>query len=146
MHRHELGRVSGKTLHRNSRHDLLRLAAFYIEQGHLAAFDQGVIIFADVADRIAFQLHVPMLHFSAMGKVSCVRKCRDYLSLWRARRIPSAMIKMQMGVDDNVYAFRFEAYGGKSLRQLFLCAVNAAQFITEFVTNSCLNGNYVFSR
>src|SRR5579883_2651345 len=131
MHRHELGLVSGKTLHRNSRHNLLRLAAFYIKQGHLAILNQWIVVLADVADRIAFQLHVPMLHFSAMGKVSCVRKCRDYLSLWRARRIPSAMIKMQMGVDDNVYAFRFDACGGKSLRQLFLCAVNAAQFITD---------------
>ena len=96
-HRLHIRRMPRKNLDRISRHNF-RIA---IQQHHLPALNQRIVIRTHIADRVALQLQPPMLPLLPLRVILRLGKCRDYL-ITAPNRIPSAVIKMQMCVDDNV--------------------------------------------
>ena len=68
---------------------------------HLAAGNQRIVVVADVADGIALVLLASMLPLPFLHVILGVREsCDNLVSL--SHRVPSTMVEMQMGVDDDV--------------------------------------------
>src|SRR5580700_1368685 len=147
---HQLRRVTREALDRDTRDDLLDLPGplgwVKIEERHLAALDQRVVVVADVADGIALQLQMAVLHLAAMREVARVGEGGHHATLWRKRRVPAAVVEMQVRVDDDVDLFRTNAGRGKGMRQLFLCPINLAELRRKLVADPGLDGDGVLSR
>src|SRR5450631_4072907 len=91
-------RVPWKRLHRDTRNNLL--AAF--EQRHLPARDQRIVVLRDVTDGVPFAWMARILPLAFWREVFGARKRRHELAIRITDSIPSAMIKMQVRIDDNV--------------------------------------------
>src|SRR6266705_4684025 len=133
--------MARKDFDRNSRNNFLIAA----QQLHLPAFNQWIVVLADVADGVTFKLLVPV-HPLALRRVICrSRKRRHDLSAL-PQRIPSAMVEMQMAVDYDVDLFRRNSRCGQVLQQLLGLAVNSLHFFRELVADSGFDQDCLLAR
>ena len=100
---HQLGGVPGK--HFAEMPGTISGAGAFDER-HLTGGDQRIVIVADIADAVAFQLSMAVLHLPTMREVARVGKCRNDLAGFVSSRVPSAMVKVQVGIDDDIDFFR----------------------------------------
>src|SRR5436853_76625 len=82
---HVLG-VAGNNLYEHAGDDFL----ISVQQMHLAAGDQRVVVVADVADGVALVLAAPVLPLGFLSVILRVGKCRDHPVTF-AHGVPSAM-------------------------------------------------------
>ena len=97
-----------------------------IQQGHLAGFDEGIVIVGDVADGVAFKLEMAVRDFAAMGEVAGVGEGGDDAAFGSARGVPSAVVEVEVGVDDDVDFFGADFGGSEGARELLFGAVDVA--------------------
>src|SRR2546427_1939310 len=127
---HSFG-MARKDFDRNSRNNFLIAA----QQLHLPAFNQWIVVLADVADGVTFKLLVPVQPLALRRVICRSRKRRHDLSAL-PQRIPSAMVEMQMAVDYDVDLFRRNSRSGQVLQQLRRLTVNHLHFFGELVADS----------
>src|SRR5450755_5116398 len=95
-------RLPGKRLHRDTRNNLLAA----LEQRHLPARDQRIVVLRDVTDGVPFAWMSRIFPLAFRRVVFGTRKRRHELAIRVTDGIPSAMIKMQVRIDDNVDVLR----------------------------------------
>ena len=93
--------MAGENSHRNAGYDFL----IAMQQMHLSAFNQRIIVIADVADGVTLELPASMLPFTFLYVVLSFGKRRDCPAVF-AHCVPAAVVKMQMAIDDDVDVFR----------------------------------------
>src|SRR3989440_341324 len=93
--------MARKDFDRNSRNNFLIAA----QQLHLPAFNQWIVVLADVADGVALELLVPMQPLAFRRVIHRSRKRRHNFSTL-PHGIPSAVVEMQMAVDYDIDLFR----------------------------------------
>src|SRR5207248_2345894 len=71
-------------------------------------------------------------------------KCGDDLAI-TADRVPAAVVKVKMAINDNVYAFGREADRIEILEQLRGLAVDINHLLGKFVADSRLDENVLFA-
>src|SRR6185312_9126086 len=81
-----------------------------------------------------------------MRKVAGVGKSRHDAAIGRACRVPSAMVEVQMGVDDNIDLFGPNPSGLESARKLLLRVENVAKLFRKLVADAGFNRNGVLAR
>ena len=147
MHAHHLRRVSGEQLHPDAGAYLRRGAcAGQIQQRHLAALHQRVVVGREVADAVALQLQVAVLHLAAMGKVAGVGEGGGHAAVRMQRRVPAAVVEVQVGVDHNVHLRRVHAGCGIGLEQQLLVAEDLAHPGRMLVADAGLDDHGVPAR
>ena len=75
--------------------------AIFFGQLHLAAGDQRIVVRADVTNAIALALHLADLPLAARRKILCIGESWDSNAV-AYDRVPSAMVKVQMRIDDDI--------------------------------------------
>src|SRR5437016_11462455 len=133
--------MARKDFDRNSRNNFLIAA----QQLHLPAFNQWIVVLADVADGIALELLVPMQPLAFRRVIRRSRKRRHNFSTL-PHCIPSAMVEMQMAVDYDVDLFRRNSRSGQVLQQLLGLAVNSLHFFRELVADSGFDQDCLLAR
>jgi hypothetical protein len=108
-HAHHVVGVAGEDDQLDAGH---HLAVFAFHKLPLPRFHHGLEIVGDVADAIALGGMAGVFEFAAMHEVARVGKRGHGLAVDDAR-IPSAMIEMQMRVDDDVDLLGFEPARGQ---------------------------------
>src|ERR1700731_3984226 len=87
--------MSGKHAQGNPRNDF----AVSTQQLHLPAFDQGIVIFGEIADRVALIL-VGVSPFAFLRVVGGTGESCEYPASL-ADRVPAAVVEVQVRVDDD---------------------------------------------
>ena len=82
---------------------------------------------------------MPMLHLAAMREVPRVRKRRNHLSILGLRRVPPAVVEVQVGVDDNIDLVHRDPGGREGGRQLLLRAEDLPHFPGKLVADARLD-------
>ena len=113
-----VARVSGIDADRYAGNNF-RVAA---QQRHLSAFDQRIVILRDVADPVAL-IFVGVFPLAFLHVVLCLGESGGNL-VALADGVPSAMIEVQMAVDDNVDIVRRDARLGELVEQFSGLAVD----------------------
>src|SRR5579884_877259 len=88
--------------------------AIALEEGHLAALDQGIVVGAEIAHAIALVLAPGVLPFGALHVIASAGEAGDE-AVAAAEGIPAAMIVMKVGVDDDIHLVGGDAGGGEAL-------------------------------
>src|SRR5579859_545548 len=110
-----VARVPGPDLDGDSR----RYLGVAFNQLHLAGLDQRIVIGAEVAYAIALQLQRSVLPLAQRSVVLRLGERGDGLPVL-INRIPAAVIKMKMGIDDDIDLVGGHAGGGEVFQQFFL--------------------------
>src|ERR1700679_2072813 len=99
--------MSGKSFHGDAGNDFFAA----LEQRHLAAGDERVVVVGDVADGVALAGLPRILPFAFGRIVFRTRKSWHDLAVF-ADRVPTAVVEMQMRVNDDVDVFGDDACDG----------------------------------
>lgn len=116
--------------------DNFHLPAGRIEQRHLSVGQQRIVIVTDIADRVALQLQMAVLHLSAMDEIAGVGKSGDDAAIRVAGGVPAAVIEMQMGVEDDVHVFGLDVRRLEAVHQQLSGVEDAALLFAQFVANA----------
>src|SRR5579863_5661721 len=101
-------RMAGKNFDGNARHDL----PVSLQQLHLTAGDQRIIVVLHVADGVALTGVAGVLPFALLHVILRLGK-RGHSLPALPDRVPSTVIEVQVRVDDNVDVFGRNADGGQ---------------------------------
>ena len=114
--------------------DDFRVAA---QQRHLSAFDQGIVILRDVADPVAlvFVGVLPLAFLHVVLRPG--ERAGNLVAL--ADGVPSAMIEVEMAIDDDVYVVRRYARRGQLVEQLSGLAVDLDHSFGQLVARAGFN-------
>ena len=74
--------------------------------------------------------------FAAVGEVTGVGEGGDDAAVGSAGRVPSAMVEVEVGIDDDVDFFGSDAARRRRRGELLFGGIDCAEFVTEFVTYS----------
>ena len=113
--------------------------AVSIQQAHLTASNQGIVVVADVAHPIAFELFRPVLPFPTLRVVGCVRKGGFDFSVFIAEGVPPTMVKVKVRVDDDFNFLATNAHCFQFAQQLRLSVVYLGQFVRKLVADAGFN-------
>ncbi len=105
----ELRGVAREALDGNAGDDGGGFAGLRVEKGHLAGGDEGIVVIGDVADGIALELEMAVGDFTAMGEVAGVGESGGDAAVRSAGRVPTAMVEVKMGINDDVDFFGADA-------------------------------------
>src|ERR1700684_2187464 len=109
----ELRGMAGETFDGDARNDGFDLAGAGAEESHLAGGDEGVVVIGEVADGVAFELEMAMIYFSLMREVAGIGEGGDDAAVGGAGGVPSGVVEVKVGVDDDVDFFGIDAGGGE---------------------------------
>ncbi len=83
--------------------------------------------------------------FAAMREVAGVGEGGDDAAVGSASGVPSAVVEVEMGVDDDVDFFRTNLGGFERVRELLLGAINLVEFGRELVADAGFDGDGVLT-
>src|SRR4029077_17190324 len=100
--------------------------------------DKRVVIITEIGDGIAFVLLARVLPLAFLHVILRVRESgNDFVSLTYG--IPSAMIEVQMGVDDDVDIFGRNTRGAEIIQQFSGLTIEVDQAAGQFIPEAGLN-------
>src|SRR6266851_433781 len=122
--------VAGKHFRRNSGDDFLVAA----QQLHLTGFDQRIVVVSHVTDRVAL-VFMGVLPFAFLDVVLCFWK-GGYGFTGAEHGVPSAVVEVQVGIDDDIDVAGRNADGTEVVEKLGGLAVELRHLFGEFVADS----------
>ena len=169
MHRHHLRRVAWKALHPDPRHDLRRrlhprrntMSArsnkqrgigreptfiMRIDKRHLPRSDQRIVVRRQITHLVAVELQVTMRHLTRMSEVTSIRKRRTHRAIRIERRVPPAVIEVQMRVDHHIDLFGTNSSRRQRRRQKLLVLVNLLQLRRLLVADAGFDQHRMLAR
>src|SRR5262249_43375194 len=120
--------VSGKNLDGDSGYNLPASA----QKFHLPSFNQGIVVLADVADAVACKLPACMLPLPFLHEILCSRK-RRHNSFGVEHGVPTAMVEVQVCVDDDVDVVRSNPSSVHVIQQFRRLYIKFGHALGEFV-------------
>ena len=134
-HSHVIRGVSRIELHGDSWRDL----GIAIEDHSLSVADQRIVVVREITDAVAFMLFVRMREFTFLHVVLCARKRRRNCSITLAKCVPTAMIKVEMRVDDDIDFRRIYPCFVELLHEQHFVSVNRDGLVGQLISDPSLN-------